>query len=374
MRRMYVTCLTAIIGFTGLVCPAVAGIFSATGPVIVILAGDLFTGEATGKLDGSGTMMIQSRSTPDVNCRGQSTSSTEPGGVGDMQCSDGATATFQFQRLSRLSGYGTGNFSRGSMSFTYGLSAAESEPYLKLPAGKVLTGTGMDLQLVDSTFPAPTLIPASHPLEPKQIAPDVLLHAATLSVTEKLKQDRNLQTNSPEKFSKLLESTVLPLFDFRRMTKLAVARNWTLATPDQQDALVARFRTLLVRTYSTALTNHHDQVIEYKPLRMAPGDTDVTVKSVMKQPGAEPMAVDYDMEKSRAGWKIYDIRITGISMISTYRSPFAEAIRDGGVDGLIESLAMRNRQADLTPKSDESGTQFLVLMFSAIQNFFHRNQ
>lgn len=249
----------------------------------------------------------------------------------------------------------------------------------------MLTGTGIDLQLVKSPLPVPSLILASHQLEPKQIAsvqivheaqnaPDALLRAATLSVTEKLRQDSRLQTTRPDQFTKLLESSILPLFDFRHMTQLAVARNWHSATPTQQAALVTGFRAFLVRTYSTAVTNYHDQMIEYKPLRVAAGGTDVTVKSLVRPAGAEQIAIDYDMEKTPQGWKIYDVTVAGISVVSTYRSPFAAVIHDRGVDGLIESLALRSRQAEPASKPDESGAQALFLIFSAIQNFFHRNQ
>ena len=150
MRRILVMGLAAFAVIAGWASPAGARFFSTTGPIIAILAGDLFLGEAEGNLDGSGTIWIQSRAKPDVTCRGQFTYSAVLGDAGDMRCSDGATATFQFQRLSLVRGYGTGSSSRGSMSFTYGLSANESEPYLKLPPGKVLRLGGKDLVLVDA--------------------------------------------------------------------------------------------------------------------------------------------------------------------------------------------------------------------------------
>jgi phospholipid transport system substrate-binding protein len=350
-------------GFSGWASPAAAGIFSSTGPIIAILAGDLFLGEAEGNLDGSGTLKIQSRAKLDVTCQGQFTSSAELGGAGNMRCSDGATSTFQFQRLSLVRGYGTGSTSRGSMSFTYGLSANESAPYLKLPAGKALRLVGKELVLVDIRQPGPVTGPIGPALE---ISPDVLLSAATLVVAATLKQDRNLQTNSPAKISELVESTILPLFNFRHMTRLAVARNWRLASPEQQNAIIAEFRTLLVRTYSTALANYRDQAIEYRPLRMTPGETEVTVKSTVKQPGAERMTLDYDMEKTTAGWKVYDIKIGGISLITTYRSTFAQTIRSGGVDGLIQSLAAKNREPDSGLRSDASGARSSLFLYAVI--------
>ena len=139
----------AFAGLAGWAGAAGAGLLSATGPVIAIIADDLFVGEAEGHLDGSGTFRIQSRTRPGLNCRGQFTHSAEFGNAGRMQCSDGATGTFQFQRLTILRGYGTGSVSRRSMSFTYGLSSIESEPYLKLPEGKKLVHNGTELKLID---------------------------------------------------------------------------------------------------------------------------------------------------------------------------------------------------------------------------------
>ena len=129
--------------------PAAAGLFSATGQVIAILAGDLFVGEAEGHLNGAGTLTLRSQKEPALTCIGRFTSSAAEGGMGQMHCSDGATATFHFQRLSVFRGYGTGDFSRGAMSFAYGLTADEAGPYLKLPAGRKLAQTGSELRLVD---------------------------------------------------------------------------------------------------------------------------------------------------------------------------------------------------------------------------------
>ena len=182
MRRFLVTCFAALVGLAGWASPASAGLFSATGPVIVILAGDLFLGQATGYLDGSGTMTIQSRSPSNVTCRGQSTSSAELGGIGDMQCTDGVTATFQFLRLSRVTGYGTGTSSRGSISFTYGLSPDESGPYLKLPEGKTLRLIGKDLMLVEATTCCPAHV--RHRTEPPEDRKHAVKHEQPPSPTK----------------------------------------------------------------------------------------------------------------------------------------------------------------------------------------------
>ena len=146
MRRILIMSLALVAGWA---TPAGAGFFSSTGPVIAIFAGTLFQGEAVGNLDGSGTIKIQSSTKPDVTCLGKFTSSAELGGAGSLECSDNSTATIQFQRLSILRGFGTGSSSRGSMSFTYGLSAIDSEPYMKLPPGKALMLDGKKLVLVD---------------------------------------------------------------------------------------------------------------------------------------------------------------------------------------------------------------------------------
>jgi hypothetical protein len=140
--------LAMLIGLSG-AAPASAGPFSATRDVIAIMAGDLYVGEAEGHLDGSGTLLIHSQRNPTLTCRGQFTSNDKTSGVGQLECSDGATATFKFQRLSILGGHGTGDYSRGSMSFAYGLTHEEASSFLKLPAGKRLSHNGTTLAMVD---------------------------------------------------------------------------------------------------------------------------------------------------------------------------------------------------------------------------------
>jgi phospholipid transport system substrate-binding protein len=130
------------------------------------------------------------------------------------------------------------------------------------------------------------------------------------------------------------------------MTALAVGRNWSKASAEQQKALTNEFRTLLVRTYSSALTTYRNQVIEFKPLRAAAGDTDVTVRTQVKQPGTESISIDYGMEKTPDGWKAYDVVVGGVSLVTNYRETFNAEIRDGGVDGLIKSLASKNRSLE----------------------------
>jgi phospholipid transport system substrate-binding protein len=188
---------------------------------------------------------------------------------------------------------------------------------------------------------------AAPPAFAQDIAPDVLLKAVTSEVIGIIRQDADIQAGDPAKVAELIETRILPHFDFARMTQSAVARNWLVATPEQQQALTLEFKTLLVRTYSAALSGYRDQLIEYKPLRADPGATEVTVRSEIRQPGRERLNIDYDMEKTPAGWKVYDIKIAGVSLVTTYRGSFASRVRDGGIEGLIKSLWDKNRQGVL---------------------------
>ena len=193
------------------------------------------------------------------------------------------------------------------------------------------------------------------PVLPAQVVePNVLLQSATGEVIAAMKQERDLHGGQRTQVASLLDTKILPLFDFPRMTQIAVARNWRLATPEQQAALTTEFKALLVRTYSMALSSYRDQVIEFRSMHTAPADTEVTVKSVVKQSGTEPIAMDYDMEKTSAGWKVYDIKVAGVSLVTTYRDSFSEKVRDGGVDGLIKALQDKNRQGDSRSKSPKT--------------------
>ena len=195
---------------------------------------------------------------------------------------------------------------------------------------------------------------AAPALPAQEVAPNVLLQSTTLEVIAAMKRERSIHAGSPSQVASLVETKVLPLFDFPRMTRIAVARNWTKATPEQQAALTAEFRTLLVRTYSTALSSYRDQTIEFRSLRSAPADTEVTVKSMVKQSGTEPIAMNYDMVKTAAGWKVFDITVAGISLVTTYRDTFSALVREGGVDGLIKALADKNRQLGARSAAPES--------------------
>ena len=189
------------------------------------------------------------------------------------------------------------------------------------------------------------------------VAPDVLVKTTTQEVVAILKQDKDIQAGDTQKIYKLVDAKILPNFDFNHMTMLAVGKYWPRATPAQRQSLIQEFRTLLVRTYASSLTAFNNQVIEYKPFRMASGAMDVTVETQVKQPGAQPIPIDYSMEKTSFGWKVYDVVIDGVSLVTNYRSSFGTEIRQSGIDGLIRTLANRNQQ-DSSRQQDktESGT------------------
>lgn len=175
------------------------------------------------------------------------------------------------------------------------------------------------------------------------VAPDALARLVTDEVLALVRADKDIQSGNQKKVLELVEAKVLPHFSFQKMTQLAMGRNWRAADAEQQKRLVGEFRTLLVRTYTTAFTQYKNQMVDYKPLRMAAGDTDVVVQSLIKQPSGAPVAVDYNMEKTGEGWKVYNVKIEGISLVENYRNTFNTEIQKHGVDGLIKTLAEKNR-------------------------------
>ena len=176
--------------------------------------------------------------------------------------------------------------------------------------------------------------------------PDVLIRKTVDEVLEVVRHDKELRSGNQKKLLQLVDAKVLPHFDFERMTKLAVGRSWRTATPEQKQALITEFRTMLVRTYTKAFTSYRDQTVEIKPFRMDAADTDVTVKTAIVKPGSQqPVLVDYDMEKMPDGWKVYDLTVEGVSLVTSYRGTFADQIQQVGIDGLIKTLADKNRTA-----------------------------
>jgi phospholipid transport system substrate-binding protein len=158
-----------------------------------------------------------------------------------------------------------------------------------------------------------------------------------------VRADREIQSGNRQRVLQLVEQKIVPHFSFTRMTQLAMGRNWRQASPDQQKTLVEQFKVLLVRTYTAAFTQYRNETIEYRPTRMKPGDTDVVVQSFINRPGAQPVAVDYSMEKTPEGWKVYNVKIEGVSLVETYRNTFNAEVQKSGVDGLIRTLSERNR-------------------------------
>ena len=187
------------------------------------------------------------------------------------------------------------------------------------------------------------LVPA---IAAAQEGPDALVKRVTDEVLAIIKSDKDLQAGNPNKVAQLAEAKVLPHFDFERMTRLAVGRNWREANDAQKQSLVKEFRTLLVRTYSNSLTAYRNQTIEVKPTRLAAADTEATVRTQVLQPGGPAIPIDYSMQKSGDGWKVFDVVIDGVSLVTTYRGSFNEQIQKGGIDGLVKTLAERNRSPE----------------------------
>ena len=175
-----------------------------------------------------------------------------------------------------------------------------------------------------------------------QEAPDALVKRVTDEVLAIIKADKDLQSGNSRKVAELADAKVLPHFDFTRMTRLAVGRNWQQASDAQKEQLVKEFRTMLVRTYSTSLTAYRNQTIEVKPVKMAAGDKEVTVRTAVIQQGGPQIPIDYAMEKADSGWKVYDVVIDGASLVTTYRGSFNEQVQRGGIDGLLKTLSERN--------------------------------
>ena len=176
-----------------------------------------------------------------------------------------------------------------------------------------------------------------------QEAPDALVKRVAEDVSATIRADPLIQKGDQARIRQVIETKLLPNFDFARMTALAMGKNWRAASPEQQQRLTDEFRTLLVRTYSGALNKYRDETIDYKPLRMNPGDTDVTVRTAVLKPGGAPVQIDYSMGKTANGWKAYDVIVGGVSLVTNYRDEFNEQIRSGGVDGLIKVLADKNK-------------------------------
>jgi phospholipid transport system substrate-binding protein len=209
--------------------------------------------------------------------------------------------------------------------------------------------TPFDLFLLLLLFLVPTA------LQGAQSAPDAVLKDVTADVVATLKQDKRL-ADDPWRLGELIETKVLPAFDFSLMTQLAMGKNWRQTSAAQQDRLTAEFKTMMVRSYSGMLTTYRDHAITYKPIRYVPGDTDATVRSEVVKQGSKGLKVDYQLTKMAGGrWKVYDVKLDGISVVTAYRDGFAARIRDAGVDGLIRTLAEKNRQGVAVTRTSLAG-------------------
>jgi phospholipid transport system substrate-binding protein len=176
------------------------------------------------------------------------------------------------------------------------------------------------------------------------LAPDVLVKSVSDDVLGIVRSDKDLQAGNNAKLSVLVQDKIIPHFDFGRMAALSVGLAWRKASPEQRAQLTHEFQALLVRTYSSGLAAYRNQVVEYKPLRMNPSDTEVVVRSEIRQSGAQPVTIDYRMEKLPRGWKVFDVAIGGVSLVTTYRDSFSQEVRDNGIDALIRQLAEKNQQ------------------------------
>jgi phospholipid transport system substrate-binding protein len=177
------------------------------------------------------------------------------------------------------------------------------------------------------------------------LGPDQLVRATVDKVIEIIKGDKAIQAGDMKRILEVAEAHASPHFNFTRMTRLAMGANWKQATPAQQEELVRQFRALLLRTYAVALKEYRNQTIDVRPLKVPAGSTDVQVKTMVNQPGAQAIPIDYDMERTPQGWKVYDVTVGGVSLVVNFRSSFDAEIRKSGVDGLVKSMVERNRSA-----------------------------
>jgi phospholipid transport system substrate-binding protein len=180
-----------------------------------------------------------------------------------------------------------------------------------------------------------------------------MVKEVTEEVLSTLREDKDIRAGNTERAASLIENKVAPHFDFQRMTRLAIGSAWQKATPEQRDTLVKEFRTLLVRTYANAMTNYRDQKVIFKQASASNANGEVTVHSQVVRPGSQPVPVDYSLIQAAGDWKVFDVVISNISLVTNYRNNFTEEVSRGGVDGLIQSLHDKNRrlESNRTPAS-----------------------
>jgi phospholipid transport system substrate-binding protein len=185
-----------------------------------------------------------------------------------------------------------------------------------------------------------------------QEAPDALIRKAVDEVTSTIKSDKDIQSGNRQKINVLVDTKIAPYVNFARMTQSAVGRNWAKATPEQQAALTHEFKALLTNTYSGALSSYRPEtIIEYRPIRWQPGESDAVVRSVIKGTMSEPIQLDYYLEKMDGGWKVVDMNVAGFRLVENYKGQFSSEITNSGIDGLIKKLAALNRSNEARAKS-----------------------
>ncbi len=179
------------------------------------------------------------------------------------------------------------------------------------------------------------------------LSPDRLVDKTMREVIEIINKDEELKNGNKDKMLDLIETKILPHFNFTRMTQLAMGQHWSTAVPEQQTKLVDEFRTLLVRTYSNALTTYHDETIKVNPAHPSADGKEATVRTVVIQGnGKQPVPIDYNMEKKPDGWKVYDVTVSGVSLVTNYRSTFNSQVRKGGIEGLLKTLSDKNKSLE----------------------------
>ncbi len=186
-------------------------------------------------------------------------------------------------------------------------------------------------------------------------APDTLIKRVSQEVLDLAKTDKKIQAGDQQRIMEVVQEKIIPYVDFQRMTALAAGRFWRDASPQQQTALIREFRLLLIYTYSGAISQVRNEKLEFRPMRGDPADEEVEVRSMVSQSRGEPIQLNYRLEKTPSGWKIYDVNILGAWLVETYKGSFSTEINKGGIDGLVKTLAERNKRlATQSPKSDKS--------------------
>ena len=199
------------------------------------------------------------------------------------------------------------------------------------------------MKLIVNLLVSVALVVCSSAAVAEIVTPAALVKNTANEVLEIIKNDKDIQAGDMHKIMALAEDKVLPHFDFERMSRLVLGKDWSPASKEQQGLFINQFRTLLIRSYASALSKYRNQTIEYKTLSEQSGDTDVTVKTLILQPGGEPLPLNYKLDKAGEEWKVYDLEINGVSLVNNYRGQFSTEIRKSGMDGLIQKLADKNK-------------------------------